>query len=116
MSFHTSERVVVEFVLFVGVHLVRERDSQRVIVSALLHGRITTEHKAPFLAGTGLVVVGLGIGIDQFEVHAAAIAKCERVIAEVLATFDLVLISIRPVQFDFFATVRDGVRILVDAS
>ena len=62
-----------------------------------------------------LVVFG-GVGGDQLEVNAAAIAEGKAVVAEVFAGFGVVLVFVRPVQHHFFAVVGNGVGVALVAA
>lgn len=62
-----------------------------------------------------LVVLG-GVGGNQFEVDAAAVAEGKAVVTEVLAGFGVVLVFVRPVQHHFFAVVGNGVGVALVAA
>ena len=87
---------------------------------------LVIEYKDALAAvGFFVVVLGTGVGVHQFEVHALWITallggdgiQTEAVIAQGFAAFDVVLIFVGPVQYDFFALLRDSVgAVFVDAT
>ena len=74
-----------------------------------------SQHKEAGVVQVFLVVLG-GVGGNQFEVDAAAVAEGKAVVAEVFAGFGVVLVFVRPVQHHFFAVVGDGVGVALVAA
>ncbi len=104
----------VEVSLLLRVRFVREPDHQL----AALHRdrRLLRELEAPLLARRLLHVAMLAFGgIDEPEMHAHRVrgvfrSQAERVVAQILAGLDVILIRVGPVEFHFLALVRDGVH------
>ena len=73
------------------------------------------QHEQAGVVQVFLVVFG-GVGGNQFEVDAVAVAEGKAVVTEVLAGFGVVLVFVRPVQHHFFAVVGDGVGVALVAA
>ena len=110
------QRVTVAL-LWVGPVLERDDQLGRAVGADLFADRLgLTQDEAPFLPGRRLSVVALLVSLHELEVHAPTVGRLERIVAEVLAALDVVLVVVGPIQLDLFALVRDGVDALLVAA
>ena len=107
------------FDIFIGRNIKNKTDNQFVFLRVELEGFefrlfivFFKEHEDALAVRRFLIVVLLGGGVNQPEMNIIA-AGDEGIVPEVLRRFDIILILIGPVEFDFLAFIWNGVDALL---